>query len=379
MHRFFALFFFVFLLSCTSEPSDQSAPTAPSAEEAAPDIPPPSTPTAPATGPTKLIINLENFRLRATPGVKGQEISRLAKGTVVTDLGEVSDFTTPLKLRGVDFDEPWVKVRTADGIEGWVYGGGVHFSMDNPTELAQKLMERRLRTLFKGLTPAILQYQKDYQNAQTSDEYAAIYRRGAKLRDTLVHLLSSKVIVGDYNSLPDLFWLEEAMPGYVPQLVAEGTEYYLFQDYKKMYSQARKTRGVEDNDYITLCTHVHAMDSVEYFFPSWFLQTWDYGGSSLLGQGVHLRLLEEINQVLQRSTYFEAEILELKNDLIRDITWTENSYWEPIESIRKELDDILAAAFTILSPEDITELQARRKMFDDPAANNIQVNQKSGQ
>ena len=330
------------------------------------------------TVPTQLIVNLENFRLRATPGVKGQEIGRLEKGTVLTDLGEVSDFTTPLKLRGVAFDEPWIKVRTPAGLEGWIYGGGVHFSMDNPTELATKLMERRLRTLFQGLASEVLQYRQDFGSAQTSDEYAEIYRRGEKLRDTLVHLLSTRVIVGDYNNLPDLFWLEEAMPGYVPQLVAEGTEYYLFQDYKKLYPQARKTRGTADNDYITLCTHVHAMDSVEHFFPAWFLQTWDYGGSSLLGQGVHLQLLREMDRVIEKSKLFEREILGIKNDLVRDVTWTENTYWEPIEAIQKELDEILASDLSILSPDDLTELQARRKMFADHRANGIGVNQKSG-
>ena len=154
--------------------------------------------------------------------------------------------------------------------------------------------------------------------------------------------------------------------------------YYLLQDYPKMNAQAQQTQGIEDDDYIELCMHVHSMDSVEYFYPSWFLQTWDYGGHSLLGQGVHLRLLEEMEQILQKSPLFLEEVTELKNRLVNDITWTENSYWEPLESIQKELDQILASSLTILTEEDQVALETRRKMFDNPKDNKIEVNHKSG-
>jgi len=41
--------------------------------------------------------------------------------------GERSDFTEKISLRGTLFDEPWLKVTTKSGKEGWVYGGGVKF------------------------------------------------------------------------------------------------------------------------------------------------------------------------------------------------------------------------------------------------------------
>ncbi len=331
-----------------------------------------------STAPTKLIINLDNLRLRATAGEKGKEISRLAKGSIVTEAGEVSDFTTAIRLRGIQFDEPWVKVKTEQGVEGWVYGGGVSFSMDNPTELANKLMERRLQTLFKGLAPAILQYQREYSQVKDSKKFAAVYRKGVKLRDTLVTILEQKIPVGDYKQLPDLFWLKEAIPGYIPQLAAEGTLYYLFQDYNKMDLQAKKTNGLDDDNYLDLCLMVHAYDSVEHFFPAWFLQTWDYGGNSLLGQGIHLRILKKMESLVNAGNAFEPEILDLKNNLLNDITWQENAYWEPLDNIKKELKDILAADLSILSKEDIIALETRQKMFDDIKGNKIAVNQKNG-
>ncbi len=331
-----------------------------------------------STAPTKLIINLDNLRLRATAGEKGKEISRLAKGSIVTDAGEISDFTTPIRLRGVQFDEPWVKVKTEQGVEGWVYGGGVNFSMDNPTALANKLMERRLKTLFKGLAPAILEYRRQYTQVSDSKTFAEVYRKGVKLRDTLVTILEAKIPVGDYKQLPDLFWLKEAIPGYIPQLAAEGTLYYLFQDYNKMDVQAKKTNGLDDDNYIDLCLMVHSYDSVEHFFPAWFLQTWDYGGNSLLGQGTHLRILKKMDNLVKSGNAFEPEILDLKNNLLNDITWQENAYWEPLKNIKEELDAIMAADLSILSEEDIIALETRRKMFDDVKGNKIDVNLKSG-
>ena len=74
--------------------------------------------------PTKMIVNIDNLRIRAEPGEKGEEIGRLKEGTILYDLGEVSDFTTRVQLRGIWHDEPWLKVKTDQNLEGWIYGGG---------------------------------------------------------------------------------------------------------------------------------------------------------------------------------------------------------------------------------------------------------------
>lgn len=370
------LFFALFAIGCTSDVVQEEPDPAPTTTATTP--PTASPPVKPSAEPARLIINLDNLRLRATPGEKGKEISRLPKGSIVTDLGEISDFTTRLRLRGVQFDEPWIKIKTESGQEGWLYGGAVNFSMDNPTELTNQLMKRRLKTLFKGLTPEILAYQQQYAQANSSEAFTQAFRKGSRLRDTLVQLLEDKIRISDYKQLPDLFWLEQAMPGYVPQLVAEGTLYYLFQDYQKMEKKAQQTQGLDDDNFIDLCTMVHAFDSVEHFFPAWFLQTWDYGGNSLLGQGVHLRILQKMETLQANGNAFDQEVAAIKEDWLHDITWAENAFWEPVVNIKKELDDILTAEWTVLTPEDRTALETRRKMFDDIKGNKIEVNLKNG-
>ncbi|HMR42739.1 MAG TPA: hypothetical protein PKC40_02855, partial [Saprospiraceae bacterium] len=255
----------------------------------------------------------------------------------------------------------------------------ITFDMSNPTELARTLMNKRLLSLFgKELTEKIDQYRAQFNLAARSREFADAYRTGEKLRDTLTHVLERKLEISDLEQAPDLFWLKDAMPAFQPQLVAEGTAYQLFHDFKTLHTKANATEGEEDNEFVELCLLLFPEDSIEYFYPAWFIQTWDYGGHSLLGRGVHLQILEEMEEVLEANDLFEAEILKIKAKLIDDITSQDVTYWESAENILKELDAIIAANFSILSESDKIALTTRRKMFEAPEENNIQLDQRTG-
>ncbi len=361
------LFSLIFLFSCGGEPIKVTDPE--------PDTPKEN------TAPTKMIVNIDNLRLRSTAGEKGEEIGRLKEGTVLYDLGEVSDFTTRVQLRGIWFDEPWLKVKTEQDLEGWVYGGAVKFDVDNPTTLSKMMMDKRLQTFFgKGLTLQINRYKTNYDSLKTSNDFVGNYRTGIKLRDTLTAVLENRIDITDsYDQLPDLFWIENAIPGYVTQLVAEGTIYFLFQDFKQLHQKALKTKGTEDDDFVALNFSIYAGDSIEFFYPSWFIQTWDYGGCSLLGKGEHRKILTEIDQVLMKSNLFQRELKMIKNSLVDDVTNKDREYWESKDKILSELDAIIAGNFNILSNEDLIALKTRRKQFEYPAENNIKVNVRSGE
>ena len=124
-----------------------------------------------------MIVNIDNLRIRAEPGEKGEEIGRLKEGSVLYDLGEVSDFTTRVQLRGIWHDEPWLKVKTEQNLEGWIYGGGVKFDLDNPTELSNKMMNKRLQTFFgAGLTGRLNRYRTNYDSLKTSKTFVKIFK-----------------------------------------------------------------------------------------------------------------------------------------------------------------------------------------------------------
>lgn len=333
----------------------------------------------PALEMTRLTTNVEDTRLRDAPGENARVISTLEKGTALYDLGEVSDFTTKIKLRGIEFDEPWLKVRTKDGTEGWVYGGALNFEINDSSKLVNLLITKRLFALFgRELTAKIENYRKKFQSMQSASDFANVYREGTKLRDTIVGIMQDKIVINDPNQLPDLFWLEQAMPGFVTQIVAEGTAYYLFWNYKSLIDKTKSTSDSSDDAFVNLAIAVFPEDSIEYFYPAWFIQTWDYGGSSLLGRGVHDQLLKKMDETLQKSDLFASEIRHWKSLLFNDITEPSVSYWEKQEKIIAELDTILVRNYSILTEADKVALQTRRKQFENPMENSISVNQQSG-
>ncbi|MCB0663188.1 MAG: SH3 domain-containing protein [Saprospiraceae bacterium] len=324
------------------------------------------------------IVNVENLRLRDKPGQEGKVLTTLQKDTRLVDLEKVSDFNTEVILRGIPYDEPWVLVQTPDSLKGWVFAGGLNFDMTYPSEISLQLMHQRLATVFgKELANSINRYRLLFQNAKRSRDFATALRTGTLLRDSLVAVLEKKFDLSNFELPPNLEWMEEGFPGYTTQLVAEGTQYYLFQNYKSMQPKVMETEGSEDDEFLELCFQVYQTDSIENFYPSWFMQTWDYGGHSLLGRGIHKRILEEIEEILDKADLFEPEILQIKAKLVQDILEPDNTYWESQEKITNELKEILDASFSILSEEEKDSLAARLTMFEAPFDHGIKLDVKS--
>ena len=354
-----------FLLAC------QTDQTPPEQTTATPSIPMPSS--------TILTVALENLRLRNAPGVDSDVIAELKQGTKLYDLKEASDFTTAIKLRGTQFDEPWLKVKVADGTTGWIYGAPIGFSLENDSEKEQFLLEKRIYAFCgKALGARIKDYQAFYQELQTAEDFALLYRTGIQLRDSLIESIDQKLNQSQTEQLPDLFWLKDVLPGFVPQLVAEGTSYYLFADYKVFGQLAGQTTSSADNDFVELAFLAFPDDSIEYFFPVWTIQTWDYGGHSLLGRGHHKALFIEMDAILSKNDLFRPELIDMKKRLLDDIANADGGYWETKAKINAELDSIINADFTIFTPNDKVILQTRRQQFEDVVINEIRTNQKAG-
>ena len=207
---------------------------------------------------------------------------------------------------------------------------------------------------------------------------ASIYREGISIRDDLVYIIDERIEIGSTEQLPDLFWLKEAFPGFIPQLVAEGTAYYLFADFEEWLKQTQRTPETSDNDFFEFKIHNFLEDSIEYFFPVWTIQTWDYGGHSLLGRGSHKQLLFEIEEKHGKDSLFRMELLEVKDQLVEDITSADVSYWETKEKIILELDSILSADLTIFTTNDKVALETRRRHFEKPKQFQIETNHRAG-
>ncbi|PHN07978.1 SH3 domain-containing protein [Flavilitoribacter nigricans] len=115
------------LMACGSEVTDTDKDEA--GIEPSVSIPDPVDPDT--TGAEPFITNdelyawVDNLNIRDAPKTDGKVVTRVDDRAVLRFTGERSNGTDAIVLRGVLYRAPWLKVSTADGTEGWVFGGAV--------------------------------------------------------------------------------------------------------------------------------------------------------------------------------------------------------------------------------------------------------------
>ncbi len=345
-----------------------------------PEINTPKEPSRQGAFPITVKATLDQLRIRKQAGIDFDVIGSLPLGTEVPYGGEMTSSTTRIKLRGVWHDEPWISIKTPEGDTGWVYGGGVVFLGEDSEELAEMLLGNRMKSILgEKLTEEVISYQEAYANAPTSQAFENVFLKGDSLKSKIIKMMDEKVHYAASNDLPDMYWLETVMPGYVVELVAEGTEYYLFKDYGQMNKKARQTEGQEDDMFTDLGMEVFNNDGIEYWFASYFVQTWDFGGHSLLGSGKHNDIFALVDEIFEMTDLFKDEVVKFKEDAMKDITNPENTYWNSQASILKELNDILEADYPTFSKKDKVAIETRIKQFEAAKENGISVNLRVGE
>lgn len=329
----------------------------------------------------ELIVVLDKIRLRDKAGLDGVELEQLTKGTKLTFLGEISDFTDKILLRGIEYDDPWLKVQIKDGQEGWIYGGAVKFESDKTNEaLKNVLITKRLKRLFGSrMVQEVETYQRQYKDTKTDEAFAELYRSNKKLEVEMNEKLANlyqfdKLSEADLYNQPDLFWIDDPIPAMSLSLVAEGTIYQIYTNINDLSKKAKQTQGTLDDEFVAILKQMYD-DDVAQGYPSWFLQTWDYGGYSLLGQGKHIKMLNRLNSLAAKTPLFNNEIERIKNSIVSDITDGQH-YGEKSETIVAEIDSILYNNHPVLTDSDIIVLKNRRPMFTEPDRFKISVYEK---
>ncbi len=123
-----------------TRPREEAAIVEPEIEappENPPISPPTTTPptTAPATAPaqviverfTPLYVTIDSLNMRELPSLSSRILTKLNLYEEVAFMNEITETTQVINLNGREVDEPWIKIKTNNGIVGWVYGAGVHF------------------------------------------------------------------------------------------------------------------------------------------------------------------------------------------------------------------------------------------------------------
>lgn len=76
---------------------------------------------------TPLYVITPALNMRTGPGLKFNVLERLSLYDELEFLGEVTDSTERIDLGDIVAEEPWVKVRTPSGKEGWVFGACIDY------------------------------------------------------------------------------------------------------------------------------------------------------------------------------------------------------------------------------------------------------------
>ncbi len=327
---------------------------------------------------TRMVVTLDNLPLRIAPGTDQTMVKELEQGTELETTGNISPLKTSQLIRGVQREEPWVEVKATDGAKGWIFGGAVKVEGAQNTPVASVLRKERLSSFFGSeKTRQILQYRTDFYSVENPRDLENVFIRGTILRDSLVQTMENRIEILDHDNLPDLSWIEDAMPGFSLGMVAEGTRYYLFQDYGKMSVWSKETTGHEDDAFFEFITFINNGQDLEGFYSLWFEQAWDYGGYSLLGEGKHLLVLTRMEKLMEVQQLFRNPILKLKMKLLQDVLNSPTGlYGSSAEKIIEEIDAILAADFKILSKAERNSLALRKKQFSDPAKFGLKLNLK---
>lgn len=320
---------------------------------------------------------LSDLPLRSTPDFTGDLIGNLPKGSHLEGLAYSNKVSPKKRINSINYEEPWQLVKTEEGKTGWIYGGGLTLTEPIiPTVEQNIFLQKRLNGLFGAdLSIEILQYRKTYQTITSSQDFANAYSKALSIRDSVAQILASESEVVDPYEPADFSWLEYCLPGLQIQLVTEATTYYPYIDYAAFLERATRTLEKEDDLFSQLNVTMYK-DSVEQAFPSWVLQTWDYGGHSLLGSNKHFELLQLMDAIYLQTPLFNPHLLSYKNALLSDVLAEWITYWNTQEAIQKELRNILSSNFSFLSEEEELQLQQRLVAFDNPDQHNISLNNK---
>lgn len=76
---------------------------------------------------TPLYVITDRMNVRAAPDVNSRIVARLKLFDEVIFMNEVTDFKEQIEIENVMANEPWIKVKTQKGTEGWVYGAGLSY------------------------------------------------------------------------------------------------------------------------------------------------------------------------------------------------------------------------------------------------------------
>jgi hypothetical protein len=152
--------------------------------------------------------------------------------------------------------------------------------------------------------------------------------------------------------------LSKTMPGLWPALVAEGTMLVIYPDYAAYAKAAQRTTGKGDDAFFALMQKAYGETYTDY--GQWMQQTWDYGGCSWLGKGLHTQLFQGIAQLRKAKNPLAPELKVLETDLLQDLQQSQQ-FCLPQAKVIQEMQKVIPLAPAAARPQLKQRLEQLKK------------------
>jgi hypothetical protein len=217
--------------------------------------------------------------------------------------------------------------------------------------------------LEKYFEPALLakldQYVGAYDGLATAQDFEKNYRDGKALFQELYDAL----VTPKTNYLKELaaeeeYWMPvtileelEQMNGLIGPIqiscAAECTDLDFLFDLEELKQKTLSTTGNADDDFIDLVMFIEDGQYGYAGYPGfkvWYVQTWDYGGYTMLGNGVFSDAVKRTEQFENKHDLFADELKAIHEDFVNSLTW-DGTFGLSKEQVLEEFATLLKKDF----------------------------------
>lgn len=225
----------------------------------------------------------------------------------------------------------------------------------------QNNAERLKKIVGAGVYADLLTYRQRLETIKTPTQWYQTLQAAYGLSDKLsppLSVIHEKLWNDDHAPQPNWDWVEPLTPTFQVRLVAEGTTLVMALHYPAFARLAAATPEKKDDQLIALMQKSGGEFSTSW--PSWFLQTWDYGGCTHLGSGLHLQIWQELHSLKRGVQLFEPELRKIRTKLLQDLNLSQSFCRSQTQALQ-ELGQILKSKD--LSPAEKSSLNKRSEVL----------------
>jgi hypothetical protein len=227
-----------------------------------------------------------------------------------------------------------------------------------------------LTMYFGELEIALLrQYKKNTETLATPEEFHQFFRNSGTLKASITKSL--KIFQEKNPNIPphEITWFNKLFKG-LEIRPWHNKSFMICYNYPDLMAIAKRTNGEVDDEFINFMEVCHPLHSDGY---SWIAELGDTTFCSTLGDGKHLKALQQIEKAIASGKLFNKEIQKTRVTIMKDLLF-ERHYCLDEKKVVKEIKDILKKIK--LKNTEVEMLNTRIKQLSDPEEHQAEFNLK---